>query len=48
MRINNIIGAAAYKRGTGTYAFDEKGNMKQFPGTVFTFKGGQFTALSSY
>jgi branched-chain amino acid transport system substrate-binding protein len=48
MRINNIIGATAYKRVAGTYAFDEQGNIKQFPVTVFTFKGGQLTSLSSH
>lgn len=44
---------AELKKGTfkgvaGTYAFDEKGNMKQSPVTVFTFKNGQPVPLSSY
>jgi len=38
----------SYKGVAGTYAFDEKGNMKQSPVTVFTFKNGQPTPLSSY
>ncbi|WP_025917085.1 branched-chain amino acid ABC transporter substrate-binding protein [Herminiimonas sp. CN] len=37
-----------YKGVAGTYAFDEKGNMKQSPVTVFTFKNGQPVALTSY
>ncbi|MDP3843390.1 MAG: branched-chain amino acid ABC transporter substrate-binding protein [Oxalobacteraceae bacterium] len=37
-----------YKGVAGTYAFDEKGNMKQSPVTIFTFKNGQPVALSSY
>lgn len=32
----------------GTYAFDEKGNMKSSPVTIFTFKGGQPVAVTSY
>lgn len=38
----------SYSGVAGTYAFDEKGNMKQSPVTVFTFKGGQLTPLSSF
>lgn len=37
-----------YKGVAGTYAFDEKGNMKQSPVTVFTFKNSQPVALTSY
>ncbi|HJV74437.1 MAG TPA: branched-chain amino acid ABC transporter substrate-binding protein [Noviherbaspirillum sp.] len=38
----------SFKGVAGTYAFDEKGNMKQSPVTVFTFKNGQPVPLTSY
>ncbi len=47
-KVGAEIAKGAYKGVAGTYAFDEKGNMKQSPVTVFTFKNGQPAALSSY
>jgi branched-chain amino acid transport system substrate-binding protein len=47
-KVGAEIAKSAYKGVAGTYAFDEKGNMKQSPVTVFTFKNGQPAALSSY
>ena len=48
----NKVGAEIYKssyRGVaGTYAYDEKGNMKQAPVTVFTFKNALPVPLASY
>lgn len=38
----------SYKGVAGTYAFDEKGDMKQSPVTVFAFKNGQPAAMTSY
>lgn len=38
----------SYKGVAGTYAFDDKGNMKQSPVTIFNFKNGQPAALTSY
>ena len=32
----------------GTYAYDDKGNMKQAPVTVYTFKNAAPTPLASY
>ena len=42
------IKKGSYTGVAGTYAFDEKGNMKQSPVTVFTFKNGQPVPLTSY
>jgi branched-chain amino acid transport system substrate-binding protein len=42
------IAKGTFKGVAGTYAFDEKGNMKQSPVTVFTFKNGQPSPLTSY
>ena len=38
----------SYKGVVGTYAYDEKGNLKQAPVTVFTFKNNLPVALASY
>lgn len=38
----------SYKGVAGTYAYDEKGNMKQAPITVYTFKNETPTPLASY
>ncbi|MDT8991276.1 branched-chain amino acid ABC transporter substrate-binding protein [Curvibacter sp. APW13] len=38
----------SYKGVAGTYAYDDKGNMKQAPITVYTFKNAQATPLASY
>jgi branched-chain amino acid transport system substrate-binding protein len=47
-KVSAEISKNVYKGVAGTYAFDEKGNMKQSPVTIFTFKNGQPVALSSY
>lgn len=47
-KVSAEIFKGAFKGVAGTYAFDEKGNMKSSPVTVFTFKGGQPAALTSY
>ncbi len=39
---------ASTKGVAGTYAWDEKGNMKQAPITVYTFKNAAATPLASY
>ena len=48
----NKVGAemhnSSYKGVVGTYAYDEKGNLKQAPVTVFTFKNSLPVALASY
>jgi ABC-type branched-subunit amino acid transport system substrate-binding protein len=38
----------SYKGVAGTYSFDDKGNMKSSPVTIFTFKNGQPTPITSY
>nr|WP_315214176.1 branched-chain amino acid ABC transporter substrate-binding protein [uncultured Duganella sp.] len=47
-KVAAVIGAGSYKGVAGTYAFDERGDMKQSPVTIFTFKGGQPVPLTSY
>jgi branched-chain amino acid transport system substrate-binding protein len=47
-KVNAEIAKDSFKGVAGTYAFDEKGNMKSSPVTVFTFKGGQPVPLTSY
>jgi hypothetical protein len=42
------IRTGSYKGVAGTYAYDDKGNMKQAPITVYTFKNAQITPLASY
>ncbi len=48
----NKVGAEIYKSShkgvVGTYSYDEKGNLKQAPVTVFTFKNNLPVALASY
>ncbi len=48
----NKVGAemhnSSHKGVVGTYAYDEKGNLKQAPVTVFTFKNNLPVALASY
>lgn len=48
----NKVGAEIYKSSykgvAGTYSYDEKGNMKQAPITVSTFKNSVPTPLASY
>lgn len=38
----------SYKGVAGTYSYDDKGNMKQSPVTVYTFKNGVPSPLASY
>lgn len=38
----------SFKGVAGTYAYDEKGNMKQAPITVYTFRNGKASPLASY
>ncbi|HYD94139.1 MAG TPA: branched-chain amino acid ABC transporter substrate-binding protein [Noviherbaspirillum sp.] len=47
-KVGAEIAKGTYKGVAGTYAFDDKGNMKSSPVTVFTFKGGQPVPLTSY
>jgi branched-chain amino acid transport system substrate-binding protein len=47
-KVAAVIGSGSYKGIAGTYAFDERGDMKQSPVTIFTFKGGQPVPLTSY
>lgn len=48
----NKVGAELYKMSykgvAGTYSYDDKGNMKQSPVTVYTFKNGVPSPLASY
>ncbi|WP_343728881.1 branched-chain amino acid ABC transporter substrate-binding protein [Duganella sp.] len=47
-KVQAVISAGSYQGVAGTYAFDAKGDMKQSPVTIFTFKGGQPSPLTSY
>ena len=47
-KVGAEIAKMTYKGVAGTYAYDDKGNMKQSPVTVYTFKGGVPVALASY
>lgn len=47
-KVGAAISAGAYKGVTGTYSFDERGDMKQSPVTIFNFKGGQPAPLTTY
>ena len=47
-KVSAEISKNVYKGVAGIYDFDEKGNMKQSPVTIFTFKNGQPVALTSY
>lgn len=47
-KVSAEISKGTYKGVAGTYAFDDKGDMKSSPVTVFTFKNGQPTPLASY
>lgn len=48
VKVQPVIAAGSYKGVAGTYAFDARGDMKQSPVTIFTFKGGQPVPLTSY
>ena len=47
-KVQAVISAGTYQGVAGSYAFDAKGDMKQSPVTIFTFKGGQPVPLTSY
>jgi ABC-type branched-subunit amino acid transport system substrate-binding protein len=47
-KVGAEIAKGSFKGVAGTYAFDEKGDMKSSPVTVFTFKNAQPVALTSY
>lgn len=48
VKVGAAITAGSYQGVAGTYAFDAKGDMKSSPVTIFTFKGGQPAAITSY
>jgi ABC-type branched-subunit amino acid transport system substrate-binding protein len=37
-----------YKGVAGNYSFDARGDMKQSPVTIFNFKAGQPSAITTY
>lgn len=47
-KVGAEIYKGSYKGVAGTYAYDDKGNMKQAPITVYTFKNAAPTPLASY
>ncbi|AKU24054.1 branched-chain amino acid ABC transporter substrate-binding protein [Massilia sp. NR 4-1] len=47
-KVGADISANSYKGVTGTYAFDGKGDMKQSPVTIYTFKNGQPAPIASF
>ena len=47
-KVAAAISAGSYKGIAGTYAFDEHGDMKQSPVTIFNFKAGVPSPLTSY
>jgi ABC-type branched-subunit amino acid transport system substrate-binding protein len=47
-KVQDQIAKGSYKGVVTTYSFDDKGNLKQSPVTVFTFKGGQPVPLATY
>jgi branched-chain amino acid transport system substrate-binding protein len=47
-KVGAVISAGAYQGVAGNYAFDARGDMKQSPVTIFTFKGGQPVPLTTY
>jgi len=47
-KVGAEIYKASYKGIMGTYAYDDKGNMKQAPITVYTFKNAAPVPLASY
>ena len=46
--VATTIRNTSYKGVVGTYAYDDKGNMKQSTVTVYTFRNGAPAALASY
>jgi branched-chain amino acid transport system substrate-binding protein len=47
-KVQEQIHKGAYKGVVTTYSFDDKGNLKLSPVTVFTFKGGHPVPVASY
>ncbi|QGZ43047.1 ABC transporter substrate-binding protein [Pseudoduganella flava] len=47
-KVSGAISSGSYQGVAGTYAFDTKGDMKSSPVTIFTFKAGQPSAITSY
>lgn len=47
-KVGAAISAGTYQGVAGSYAFDARGDMKESPVTIYTFKGGQPVPLSSY
>ena len=47
-KVAAVISGGSYKGIAGTYAFDARGDMKESPVTIFTFKAGQPSPLTSY
>jgi len=47
-KVGAALSAGSYKGVAGSYAFDAKGDLKESPVTIFTFKGGAPTPLTSY
>jgi len=47
-KVGAVIYKGSYKGIMGTYAYDDKGNMKQAPITVYTFKNATLVPLASY
>ncbi|MES2162358.1 MAG: branched-chain amino acid ABC transporter substrate-binding protein [Pseudomonadota bacterium] len=47
-KVGAAISAGSYKGVAGTYSFDQHGDMKQSPVTIFNFKGGQPIPLTTY
>lgn len=47
-KVGETIYATSYKGVAGTYAYDAKGNLKQAPITVSTFRGAAPVPLASY
>ncbi|MBY0555974.1 MAG: branched-chain amino acid ABC transporter substrate-binding protein [Burkholderiaceae bacterium] len=47
-KVGAVISGGEYKGVAGSYSFDARGDMKQSPVTIFNFKGGQPSAITSY
>lgn len=47
-KVGPAVSALGYKGVAGTYAFDAKGDMKESPVTIFTFKNGAPAPITSY
>jgi branched-chain amino acid transport system substrate-binding protein len=47
-KVGAALAAGSYKGVTGTFAFDDHGDLKSSPVTIFTFKNGAPVPLTSY